>query len=54
MFGLVIPFSAAALLFSLRLEHVPTVSGVMIDGVGACLAAAAVTLLSLGINNFHD
>ncbi len=53
-FGLVIPFSAAALLFSLRLEHVPKVSGVMIDGVGACLAVAAVTLLSLGINNFND
>ena len=53
-FGLVIPFSAAALLFSLRLEHVPKVSGVMIDGVGVCLAVAAVTLLSLGINNFND
>lgn len=53
-FGLVIPFSAITLFFSLRLEHVPKVSGVMIDGVGACLALAAVTLLSLGINNFTD
>ena len=43
-FGLVVPFSALTLLLSLRLKPVPKVPDVKIDGVGALLAAAAVTL----------
>lgn len=53
-FGLVIPFSAFTLLLSLRLQPVPKVPDVKLDGVGALLAAAAVTLISVGVNNLHD
>lgn len=53
-FGLVIPFSAVALVLSLRLKQVPRETGVTIDGVGAFFAVMAVVLVSLGVNNFND
>ena len=53
-FGLVIPFSALTLLLSVRLQPVPKVPDVKVDGVGALLAAAAVTLISVGFNSLHD
>jgi predicted MFS family arabinose efflux permease len=53
-FGLMIPFPAIALLSSLRLKQIPKVADVKIDGVGALLAAMAVILISLGVNNFND
>jgi predicted MFS family arabinose efflux permease len=53
-FGLVIPFSAVALLLSMRLRQIPRVNGVEIDSIGAILAASAVLLISLGVNNFND
>jgi len=53
-FGIVVPFSALTLLLSMRLRPVPTVPGVKIDGVGALLAAVAVSLISVGVNNVHD
>ena len=53
-FGLVIPFSALTLLLSVRLQPVPKVPDVKVDGVGALLAAAAVTLISVGFNSLHN
>ena len=53
-FGLVVPFSALTLVMSLRLEPVAKVPNVKIDGVGAILAAVAVSLISVGVNNIHD
>jgi len=53
-FGLVVPFSALTLILSWRLKPVPRERNVEIDGVGAILAAAAVTLVSVGFNSFHD
>ena len=53
-FGLTIPFSAVALLLSMRLTQVPKVDGVKIDAVGALLAVTAVTLIGAGVNYFND
>jgi predicted MFS family arabinose efflux permease len=53
-FGLVVPFSAITLLLSWRLTPVPKLPEVKIDGVGAVLAAAAVGLISLGVDNLRD
>ena len=53
-FGLVVPFSALTLVLSLRLEPVAKVPNVKIDGVGAILAAVAVSLISVGVNSIHD
>jgi MFS family permease len=53
-FGLVIPVTALTLLLSMRLKAVPRVPNVKIDWVGATLAAVAVALISLGVNNLHD
>ena len=53
-FGLTIPFSAVALLLSVRLTQVPKVDGVKIDAVGALLAVTAVTLIGAGVNYFND
>jgi MFS family permease len=52
-FGLVIPFAAVTLLLSVRLKPVSKVPGVQIDGVGVILAAAAVSLISLGVNYLY-
>ena len=53
-FGLVVPFSALTLCFSLRLKPVPRITDVKIDGVGVVLAAAAAILISLGVNGLYD
>jgi predicted MFS family arabinose efflux permease len=50
-FGFIIPVTAVTLVLSMRLKPVPKMPGVTIDGVGATLAAAAVILISLGVNN---
>jgi MFS family permease len=53
-FGLLIPFSIGVLLLSRHLTPVEKVPGVRIDRLGVVLAAAAVTLLSLGFDNLDD
>jgi MFS family permease len=53
-FGLVVPFAAVTLLLSMRLKAVPRVPDVQIDGVGVILSAAAVVLITLGLNNIYD
>jgi predicted MFS family arabinose efflux permease len=50
-FGFIIPVTAVTLVLSMRLKPVPKMPGVTIDGVGATLAAGAVILISLGVNN---
>jgi len=52
-FGLVVPFAAFTFLLGMRLKPVSKVTGVQIDGVGVLLSAAAVILISLGIDNLH-
>jgi predicted MFS family arabinose efflux permease len=52
-FGLVVPFSAATLLLSLRLKPVARVPGMQIDGIGALLAVVAAGLISVGVDHFH-
>jgi predicted MFS family arabinose efflux permease len=53
-FALVVPCSAVTLLLSWRLAPVPKEPEVQIDGVGAILAAAAVVLISVGVDHLHD
>jgi predicted MFS family arabinose efflux permease len=53
-FGLLIPFSIAALLMSWRLDPVAPAPQLGIDRVGALLAAAAVVLLSLGFDKLEN
>ena len=53
-FGLLIPFSIGVLLLSRHLTPVEKMPGVKIDRLGVVLAAAAVTLISLGFNNLGD
>jgi MFS family permease len=49
-FGLLIPFSIAVLLLSLRLKPVQKMPGVEIDRLGVLLAATATILISVGFN----
>ena len=53
-FGLVVPFAALTLLLSARLKPVSRMTGVDIDGVGVVLAAAAVVMISVGVNNLYN
>lgn len=53
-FGFIVPVTAATLVLSIRLKPVPKVPSVTIDGVGAILAATAVILISLGVNNLDQ
>ncbi len=53
-FGLLIPFSIGVLLLSRHLTPVEKDPGVGLDRLGVALAAAAVTLISLGFNNLDD
>lgn len=52
-FGLVVPFAGLTLLLSRRLKPVPRAPDVKIDAVGAALAAAAIALVSLGVDNLN-
>ena len=53
-FGLVIPFSVLTLLLSARLQPVPALPSAKIDLVGAGLAALAIALISLGVDNLTN
>ena len=53
-FGLVIPFSVLTLVVSARLQPVPALPSAKIDLVGAGLAAVAIALISLGVNNLTN
>jgi MFS family permease len=49
-FGLIVAIAAAVVALSFRLAPVAASSGIVIDAVGAGLAAIAITLISLGCN----
>jgi MFS family permease len=53
-FGLLVPFSIGVLLLSRHLTPVERMPDVRIDRLGVVLAAAAITLISLGFNNLGD
>ena len=52
-FALLVPLAVAVFVLSGRLKPVERRSGVKIDAVGVALAAAAITLLTLGFNNIN-
>jgi len=53
-FALMIPFAAATALLGSRMDAVERQPDMTIDFLGAALAAAAIVLLSLGVNGFVD
>jgi MFS family permease len=53
-FGLIGVVAAVVLILSFRLAPVAALSGIVIDGVGAVLAAFAITLISLGCNYLNN
>jgi MFS family permease len=52
-FGLLVVVAVLVLVLSFRLAPVAPAAGVAIDWVGVVLAAAAITLISLGVNSFN-
>ncbi len=53
-FGIIIPFSGLTLLMSMKLKPVAKMPVVKIDAVGAVLAAVAIVLISVGLNNINS
>lgn len=52
--GLLVLIAAIVFMLSFRLDPVPRQRGTVIDWVGALLAAAAIILISLGVNNLNE
>lgn len=52
--GLLVLVAAIVFMLSFRLDPVPRQRGTVIDWVGALLAAAAIILISLGVNNLNE